>query len=135
VTGNPDNLRRAAAAKRTAAYERADAGLRRLLKRGDAVTFTSVAAAAGVSKDFLYRNAELRDRIARLRSQQDGAACTASTTVETTSDVSSVVRTLTLKLSRERAQHREEITDLRAALAAAHGELLALTRRLAKPAD
>jgi len=55
--------------------------------------------------------------------------------VETTSDVSSVVRTLTLKLSRERAQHREEITDLRAALAAAHGELLALTRRLAKPAD
>jgi hypothetical protein len=46
-----------------------------------------------------------------------------------TTEVSSVVRTLTLKLTQERARHRQEVGDLQAALAAAYVALLALKRR------
>jgi hypothetical protein len=129
VTGNPDNLRRAAAAKRRAAHERADKGLRQLVKRGDAITFASVAAAAGVSKDFLYRTADLRGRIEQLRSQQTPRQPGRASSIVNDGDVSSVVRTLTLKLTQERAQHRREIAELHAALATAHGELRLLKRR------
>jgi hypothetical protein len=49
-------LRRAAAAKRDAAVTRAEAGIRKLTKAGQPVTFRAVAAAGGVSVDFLYRH-------------------------------------------------------------------------------
>lgn len=131
MSGNPDNLHRAAAAKRAAAHQRANDGLRLLTKRGQPITFAGVATAAGVSKDFLYRSPELRGRIEQLRDQQDRSAPSPrrQQPAPATSDISSVVRTLTLKLSQERAQHRHEVAELRAALAAAHGELLALKRR------
>jgi hypothetical protein len=58
-------LRQAAAAKREAAAARAEAGIRKLAKTGQPVTFRAVAAAGGVSVDFLYRHPELRARIAR----------------------------------------------------------------------
>ena len=53
-------LRRAAAAKRDAAVARAEAGIRKLTKAGEPVTFRAVAAAGGVSVDFLYRHPGLR---------------------------------------------------------------------------
>ena len=60
-------LRQAAAAKRETAVARAEAGIRKLVKTGQPVTFRGVAAAGGVSVDFLYRHPELRARIERLR--------------------------------------------------------------------
>jgi len=130
MRGNPDNLRRAAAAKRQAAHERADEGLRRLVKDGRPITFASVAAEAGVSKDFLYRNAELRHRIEQLRGQQGLPAPAPLCADDDHAETSSIVRTLTLKLTHERAAHRRELTELREALAAAHGQLLTLRRQL-----
>lgn len=41
---------------------------------------------------------------------------------------SSIIRTMTKKLTEERVQHRQEVSELRAALATAHGQLLALRR-------
>jgi hypothetical protein len=85
---------------------------------------------AGVSKDFLCRTPDLRDRVERLRSQQTPRAHNHVSSTDTgDGEISSVVRTLTLKLTQERAQHRREVAELRAALAAAHGELLLLKRR------
>ncbi|MFZ2173074.1 MAG: DUF6262 family protein [Rhodococcus sp. (in: high G+C Gram-positive bacteria)] len=45
----------------------AEQAIRRLLKRGERVTFQAVQREAGVSHDFLYNHAELRPRIERLR--------------------------------------------------------------------
>ncbi|MGV9386894.1 DUF6262 family protein, partial [Nonomuraea sp. NPDC003707] len=70
MRGNPDNLRRAAAAKSAATAQRAEQGLRDMIRRGDPITFRALAQAAGVSLDFLYRNAELRRRVEQLRDQQ-----------------------------------------------------------------
>ena len=67
-------LRQAAAAKRDAAVARAETGIRKLTKTGQPVTFRAVAAAGGVSVDFLYRHPELRARIERLRGHQPAPA-------------------------------------------------------------
>lgn len=130
--GNPDNLRKAAQAKQVAALKRAEQGLRDLLKRGQPITFEKVAAAGGVSKDFLYRTPGLRSRISQLRDQQNPATRRPAAQSESEDNgnrsASSIVRTLTTKLTAERARHRREISDLQNALAAAHGELLSLKR-------
>src|SRR6266851_4155890 len=63
-------LRQAAAAKRQAAVARAETGIHALIKTGQPITFRAVAAAGGVSADFLYRHAGLRARIEQLRGQQ-----------------------------------------------------------------
>ena len=70
-------LRQAAAAKREAATARAETGIRKLTKTGQPVTFRGVAAASGVSVDFLYRHPELRARIERLRGHQPAPAARA----------------------------------------------------------
>ncbi len=117
-------LRRAAAAKRDAAVTRAEAGIRVLTKTGQPVTFRAVAAAGGVSVDFLYRHPGLRARIERLRGDQRAPARNAPPAEPASPGASSVVATLTARL----AELRRELAETKAQLAAAHGELLALRR-------
>ena len=117
-------LRQAAAAKRDAAVTRAEAGIRKLAKTGQPVTFRGVAAASGVSVDFLYRHPELRARIERLRGRQPAPAGNAPPGEPGSPGASSVVATLTARL----AELRRELAETKAQLAAAHGELLALRR-------
>ena len=65
-------LRQAAAAKRDAAVARAETGIRALTKTGQPITFRAVAAAGGVSVDFLYRHR--RKNACHNRSISAGAA-------------------------------------------------------------
>ena len=116
-------LRQAAAAKRDAAAARAEAGIRKLTKAGQPVTFRAVAAAGGVSVDFLYRHPGLRARIERLRGRKPAPAGHAPAG-EPGNNASSVVATLTARLT----ELRRELAETKAQLAAAHGELLALRR-------
>ena len=119
-------LRQAAAAKRDAAVTRAEAGIRALAKTGQPITFRAVAAAGGVSVDFLYRHPELRARIEHLRARQQRSPSSSKATPEPGQDERSVVVALTARLR----EARGEIVELKAQLAAAHGELLALRRQL-----
>jgi len=114
-------LRQAAAAKRDAAVARAETGIRTLTKAGQPITFRAVAAAGGVSVDFLYRHPDLRARIERLRGHQPAPA---AQTPSRDHAASSVVATLTARL----AELRRELTETKTQLAAAHGELLTLRR-------
>ena len=128
MRGNPGNLRRAAAAKSAAAQARAEDGLAQMLRRGDPITFRGLAQTAGVSLDFLYRS-EIRSRVEQLRARQQ-AAPTAPTPATGPDQPGSVIRTLTAQLAELKRRHRDEITTLRHALEAAHGENLELRRRL-----
>lgn len=118
-------LRQAAQAKHAAATKRAEVALRKLIKAGDEINFRAVATAAGVSVDFLYRQPELRARIEHLRSRRQKTPSPAAGTPEPHRD-DRVVVALTARLR----DARGEIAELKAQLAAAHGELLALRRRL-----
>ena len=117
-------LRQAAAAKREAATARAETGIRKLTKTGQPVTFRGVAAASGVSVDFLYRHPELRARIERLRGHQPAPGGRPPASEPGNPGASSVVATLTARL----AELRRELAETKAQLATAHGELLALRR-------
>lgn len=126
--GNPENLRAAAQRKSQATTKRAETALRAMIKNGDPITFRGVARTAGCSIDFLYGNPQLRRRIEQLRSQQQ-ARPAPTPTGEANTD-SAVIRALTAQLAELRRRHREEIDELRAALAASHGENLQLRRKL-----
>ena len=129
--GNPDNLRRAAAAKTAAATARAEQGIRDIVRRGEPITFRGLAQSAGVSLDFLYRNTEIRRRVEHLRNQQRRTSPVPPDRADP-DQPSSVVRTLTAQLAELKRRHREEVSTLRQALEAAHGENLDLRRRLGR---
>ena len=93
-------------------------------KAGQPVTFRAVAAAGGVSVDFLYRHPGLRARIERLRGHKPAPAGHAPPGEPGNPAASSVVATLTARLT----ELRRELAETKAQLAAAHGELLALRR-------
>jgi hypothetical protein len=130
--GNIGNLKAAAARRHQAAEARADAGLQKLTRSGQQVTFRGVAKAAGVSLEFLYNHPQLRSRIEHLRAQQQTTAPPARPAPDPGA-ASSVIRTLTAELTDSKARHRAEVEQLRQALAAAHGENLLLRRRLGHP--
>jgi Family of unknown function (DUF6262) len=124
-------LRAAAARKSAAANQRADAGIRRLLRAGEAITFRGVARSGDVSIDFLYRNQELRQRIEQLRAQRAHAA--RATTPDTTPRESSVVAVLRARLQERHHKEQElraRVRELEQQLAVAHGEILMLRRSL-----
>jgi hypothetical protein len=134
MPGNLPNLQKATAARTAAATARAEAALTAMIKAGEPVTFRGLAARAGVSLDFLYRNTALRTRIEHHRSaqapRQPGPAALPGQDLS-----ASVVRTLTAQLADLTRRHREETTALRQALEQAHGENLLLRRRLAAGRD
>jgi hypothetical protein len=129
MRGNPDNLRRAAAAKSSAAKARAEQGLREMVRQGDPITFRGLAQTAGVLLNFLYRTTDIRRRVERLRSQQQTTTPGRPEPADR-DQPSSVVRTLTAQLAEFKRRHRDEVRALTAALEAAHGENLELRRRL-----
>ena len=127
MPGNTANLRKSAAARTAAAAARAESALVAMIKTGEPVTFRGLAAKSGVSLDFLYRNDGIRQHH---RSARPGPGEPAGTQPGQDHQ-SSVVRTLTAQLADLKRRHREETAALRQALEQAHGENLALRRRLA----
>jgi hypothetical protein len=134
MRGNPDNLRHAAARKSAAAQTRAEQGLREMIHRNEPITFRGLAQTAGVSLDFLYRCAPIRQRVEHLRAHQHNTPPPATTTTPQDTP-SSIVRTLTAQLTALKQQHRNEVHQLRQALETAQGEILELRRRLGHHRD
>jgi hypothetical protein len=124
-------LQAAAKQKSAAANRRANAGIRRLLRIGEPISFRGVARAGGVSIDFLYRNQELRQRIEQLRAQRAHAARAA--TPDATSSESSIVAVLRARLQERHHKEQElraRVQELEQQLAVAYGEILTLRSRL-----
>ncbi|WP_406470224.1 hypothetical protein [Streptomyces sp. NBC_01615] len=63
------------------------------------------------------------------RARRDAAPDDAGHQPDTEAAASTLVRRPTQQLSTERRKHREDVAQLQAALASAHGELLALRRQ------
>ncbi|WP_218681603.1 DUF6262 family protein [Rhodococcus qingshengii] len=128
----PEHLTAAARARHTETRARADAALLALSNAGEPVTFAAVARRAKVSTDFLYNQPDLRTKINDLRTQRPHRRTTPEQMTEPEQQsASSAVRALSAQLKDLKRRHAEEIGELRTALAVAHGENLALRRRLA----
>jgi hypothetical protein len=96
------------------------------VRDGARVNFRAVARVADCSPDFLYRTPALRERIEGLRATP---APDRPAPGGLDQSPSNVLRELAAQLADEKRRRRDEVAALKAALAAAHGELLALRRR------
>lgn len=118
-------LAQAAARRAADTRTRARAALQHLDRAGDPVTFTAVAAAANVSRSWLYRDPDLRAEIARLRDAHRHATATSPPAAQRASH-SSLQRRLEALLDTNRALRAENV-QLREQLALALGEQRATT--------
>ena len=121
-------LAAAAKAKSEAKAYAADQAIRRLVRRGEPVTFQAVQREAGVSHAFLYGNPDLRARIEHLRAQARPQPVPAS---DANGD-NTIIQALTSQISHLKKQHRDQTQALHAALEQAHGENLQLRRELTR---
>lgn len=120
-------LTAAAKVKSQTKTDAAEQAIRRLIKRGEPVTFQAVGREAGVSHAFLYSHPDLRGRIEHLRNQHRPLPTEpAPATPEST-----LVSTLTNQITHLKKQHRQQVQALQTALERAHGENLDLRRELA----
>ena len=127
-----DRRARVLAAATQQRTRRAEQAVEKALQRARAttgpVTIAGIAAAAGVSSDFIYRHPTLRPQVETLRRARSTTAPDPELPQDVRAAESTLVRRLTHQLATVRKQHRQEIAELRAALEAAHGELLRLRR-------
>jgi Family of unknown function (DUF6262) len=99
--------------------------LKRLRSKGIAVTFRAVAIEAGVSRDFLYRNPDMRALVV------DTRATTRSISAPTPrADDSNIIRLIRDRCAAELASCAAEVADLSRRLEAAHTEIHRLKREL-----
>lgn len=112
------SLRAAAARKRELATSRARSALRELDHRGAEITFQSVARHAGVSRQWLYEQPQLRAEIEQLRAAGRQRS-TGIPAAERASDAS--LRQRVAMLAAENRRLREENQSLKAELALAYG--------------
>ena len=121
-------LTTAAKAKSQAKTETTEQAIRRLVKRGEPITFQAVGREAGVSHAFLYGHPNLRGRIEHLRDQHRPMPAEPTPPARETT----LVSTLTSQINHIKKQHRQQVHSLQTALERAHGENLDLRRELAR---
>lgn len=107
------------------AKKRTRQALKRLRTRGVPVTFRVVALEAGVSRDFLYRNPEVRALVVSNR-----AATTSMPALTPRADDSNITRLVRDRFAAELARRAAEVADLSRRLEAAHTEIHRLKREL-----
>jgi len=119
ATDQPGPLAAAAARKHDATLVRATAAVRELARTGAAINFQAVARAAGVSRQWLYQQPDLRHEIDQLRttSQPAGAPVPAGQRATEAS-----LRQRIRSLLGENHRLRRESDELRAELALAYGQ-------------
>jgi hypothetical protein len=110
-----------------AAIDSARRVLRAAEVSGEPVTYANIAAAAGVSRSWLYTQPDIRAAIEQLRHDNSRSASTPVPTRQRTS-AASLLRRLEAAHRRNQDLSRE-VAELRDQLAAAHGELRAARRR------
>ena len=116
----PDPLAAAAAQRHELTRAKAIQALRELDRSGQPVTFASLAAAAGISRSWLYTQADIRDQIQQLRSTRDRDTADTVPASQRATD-SSLRARLTAALQRNQALADED-ARLRRQLALALGD-------------
>lgn len=127
----PQHLRDAAHRRHEQSLQRATDALTALSAAGAPITFASVARKANISTDFLYRQHTLRSKIQQMRSQPHSPNSEPAPDENAATGKSAPVRALAAQLKELRRSYNTDTAALRQALAVAHGENLALRRKLA----
>lgn len=121
---NVDGLRRRARERAADTKRRADDTIALFLREQRPITFTAVAAAAGVSSAWLYQHQDIKERIMHLRAQQSPRAKAWVPPHERASDPSkdNVIKTLLERVKRVEADNRELRQQLEVAYGLIHAQ-------------
>jgi hypothetical protein len=117
----PDPLSEAAARRHELTRAKAIQSLRELDRTGAPVTFAAIAAAAGISRSWLYTQPDISDRIRRLRGKTDGAGSAGAVPAGQRATDASLRARLAAALDRNK-QLADDNARLRRQLARALGE-------------
>ena len=116
-----DRLTAAARRRHEQTLARARTALRQFETTGEPVTYAKIAAAANVSRAWLYSQPDVRAAVERLRDINNRSTRVALPTRQRTSETSLIRR---LEAAHRRHQDlTRQVTELREQLAAAHGAL------------
>jgi hypothetical protein len=102
---NTRYLAQAAAIRHQATLNKASNAIEHLARSGQPVTFSAVAAAAGVSRTWLYRNPGIRDLITRLRTGPPRPARTPAAQRASAESLHARLDAATQEISRLRAEN------------------------------
>jgi Family of unknown function (DUF6262) len=91
---NVEGLRQNAQKKRQESFDKVDRGIKEMIRTRQRINFNTVAAACGVSKAFLYKEAEIKDRIEHLRQQSTETVRVAPEQRPSESSKDSLIKTL-----------------------------------------
>lgn len=69
---NTNGLKKSTEEKTQKTIEKVEITLKEMIKKRSKINFNSVCQQSGVSKSFLYKNEQIKDRISTLRKQQEG---------------------------------------------------------------
>jgi hypothetical protein len=102
---NTRYLAQAAAGRHRATLKKASNAIECLDRSGQPVTFSAVAAAAGVSRTWLYRNPGIRNLITRLRTEPSRPASTRAAQRATAESLRARLDASAQEISRLRAEN------------------------------
>jgi Family of unknown function (DUF6262) len=117
---NTSGIKLAADKKRQDAFERADKGIKQLIKDKRPINFESVAEVSNVTRAWLYKQPELRSRIESLREQQGTKQQLPPE--QRASDKSKDAMIATLREQNKKL--RAEILELKQQIEVAYGQIL-----------
>lgn len=114
---NTEGLKKYAQEKKRLAYEKVDIAIRNINKNKGVINFNAISEVSGVSKTFLYKNAEIRNRIEELRKQQsnvDAFKPSKKTMTESSKDILLSAKNKRIKeLETENKHLKEQLMVLR----------------------
>jgi hypothetical protein len=122
VKRSVEGLRRNAQRKRQEAFEKVERGIQKLIREKQPINFNAVAEASGVSKAWLYKQPEIKERIEHLRSQSTGKKQIPPRQRASDASLKAMVQTLKARIQRLEAENR----DLRQQNQVAYGQILRL---------
>lgn len=120
IERNVKGLQESAKRKRNQALEKVELGLKQLVKEKRPINFNTVAEASGVSKAWLYKEPDVRQRIEHLRSQAGSRQKTPPKHRASDESLKALIQTLKARIKRLEEENR----DLRQQNQVAYGQVI-----------
>ncbi len=106
--------------KRQKSFEKLESGIGQLLREKKAINFNSVAEASGLSRGWLYKEAEVKARIIQLREQTESTKKIPSKQKPSDTSKDAIIRTIKTKTKKVEAENKA----LKSQLEVVYGQLL-----------
>lgn len=122
---NTQGIKAAAERKRQEAFAKAEEAIKTLVRDKKPINFESVAETAGVTRAWLYKQPDLRNRIEHLRSQRSAAKSIPRNQQASDSSKDAIIKTLRLRIKKLEAENQELRRQVEVAYGLAHADMVA----------